>query len=68
MLQKNTFVFNELKKCNHRYTQSKFSAILYIDKIDIAINNAKKSENDIYLLKDYVWMNIHLLFEKLISK
>ena len=30
-----------------RYGKSKFSADGYIDKIDIASNNAKKYENDI---------------------
>lgn len=66
--QKNTFVFNELKNAVIYTSKSKFSADWYINKIDITINNAKKYENDIYLLKDHVGMNIHLLFEKLILK
>ena len=57
-----------LNKTWLRYGKSKFSADGSIDTIDIAINNAKKYENDIYLLKDHIMMNIHLLFEKLISK
>ena len=51
-----------------RYIKSKVCTDRYINTIDIAINNAKKYENDIYLLKDHIMMNIHLLFEKLISK
>ena len=31
-----------------RYGKSKFSSDVYIYKIDIAINNAKKYENDKY--------------------
>lgn len=61
----NTFVYEELKKCDSRYTKKNFNANNYIKKIDIAINNAKKHENNIELLKDNVGTNLPLLFDEL---
>ncbi len=64
----NTFVYEELKKCDPLYTKSKFNAKGYIDKINTAIKNSKEYENDITLLKDNVGTNLSLLFNKLMKK
>ena len=58
----NTFVYEELKKCDVRYTKNNFNANNYIEKIGTAINNAKKHENNIELLKDNVGTNLPSLF------
>lgn len=63
----NTFVYVELKKCDSSYTKSKFNTELYIDKINIAIENSKKYDNDITLLKENVGTNIQSLLEELMS-
>lgn len=64
----NTFVYEELKKCDSSYTKSRFNADLYIDKITTAIENSKIYETDITLLKDNVGTNLLLLFNELIKK
>ena len=64
----NTFVYEELKKCDPSYTKSRFNAELYIDKISNAIENSKNYETDITLLKDNVGTNLLLLFNELIKK
>lgn len=63
----NTFVYEELKKCDSSYTKSKFSAELYIEKVDIAIDNSKNYESDITLLKNNVGTNIQFLLENLMT-
>lgn len=63
----NTFVYAELKKCDSSYTKSKFNTELYMNRINIAIENSKKYVNDITLLKKFAGTNIHLLLEKLMS-
>lgn len=61
----NTFVYEELKKCDSSYSKTKFESEKYIDRINIAIDNAKKFETDIHLLKDNVGTNLGFLFEDL---
>lgn len=61
----NTFVYEELKKCDPSYTKSKFNASLYMKKLDTAIENSKIYETDIIALKKKIGTNICLLLEKL---
>lgn len=61
----NTFVYEELKKYDPSYTKSRFNANIYMEKIEIAIENAKYYENDITLLKDNVGTNLMFLFDEL---
>lgn len=64
----NTFVYEELKKWDPRYTKTSFDAKMYIDKIDYAIKNSKKFETDIILLKDNVGTNLSIFFDKICKK
>lgn len=64
----NTFVYEELKKCDPFYTKSKFKTELYMDKISVAIKNSKLYETDIRLLKDSVGTNLLMLFNELTKK
>ncbi len=61
----NTFVFTELKKYDKEYSKTKFDADFYISKINTAIQNSKKYEKNIILLKNNVGTNLPLLFEKI---
>ncbi len=65
---KETFVYNELKKHDEKYTKKINDFSFYHTNYDIAKKNVKKFENDIKKLNNNIGSNLYKLIDEIYSK